>query len=205
MKKYKLLKDLPGLKSGVIITRHSTGDVNIEGCVVLPGTINYIDYLLNRSKDNEWFEPVEEKKVGEFWKPEEWKDYFYLTTDWKPIDVTYLKKDKTRIDNGNYFQTREEAQKFADYIKAVRKLQQVVSDLNENKQWDDRIRKTGGFKIYQIMYEYDLEGEDQLSVIDFFALKVFRTHWYTFKRKEDAEYSLKEHKDLWLTFHTGLK
>jgi hypothetical protein len=67
------------------------------------------------------------KKICEEWEdaPEEPKEYWYIEEDGDVIEMTYLEDDEfdqKRRQIGNYFDTREEAEKAVEKLKAWKRL-----------------------------------------------------------------------------------
>lgn len=109
MKKYKLKKDFPGSKIGAVWVKVENGFMSPEG----RESIKMHEYLFKPF--NDWFEDYKE--------PEE-----YWLIDWSSsegIDKFKEFSDDVDIFNksiGNYFETKEEAEKALEKLKAWKRL-----------------------------------------------------------------------------------
>ena len=121
MKRYKLLKDTPAFKAGTECYIEEAG--NMVPCRGISYTIVHKDQLeKNPNILTDWFEEIEEPTR---WKPERNQAYYYVCGD-GPVseDVWYgdLCVDDDRFEIGNCFQTKEEAEKAVEKLKAWKRL-----------------------------------------------------------------------------------
>ena len=127
MKKYKLLKDLPFAKAGDIFK----GELECGTIVLFPEDYENYKHKLNSDEFwdfDEWFEEVVE-------------EFYYI--DEKGIISTILEDSRhtdilLRQAIGNYFKTKEEAEKYLEYLKAKEVIKQDTNGFkadwnNENK------------------------------------------------------------------------
>ncbi len=119
--KYKLLKDLPTFKAGEIFEIDDSGHL----CQAKKdGVIAYSATTLEKFPNilTDWFEEVEE--VPKRWRADVDCIYFSICEDGGILARTEENEvsDGRRFAIGNYFQTKEEAEKFRDWIKAYRTL-----------------------------------------------------------------------------------
>lgn len=116
MKKYRLLKDLPWCKAGVIAYKESERH---KYCI---GEVLYVpdEYVQDKP---EWFEEVEEEDYR--WKPDMGEDYFYINFGAKRgIDVSSWDGhpfDRAMFDNYFMFRTEEQAREAMRRIKPMLK------------------------------------------------------------------------------------
>ena len=79
----------------------------------------------------------------------------------------------------------------SSYIDATLRLNKIVLDCNEGKEWGNpfyRMRMDEGRVCVNRYARNNHEGQP----------------WYTFKSEGDAEWSMKEHKDMWEIHFKGL-
>ena len=106
MKKYKLLKDLPGIKAGSIIENdHAYFDF---------GFCDVRHFRFNNYPD--WFEEIPTK-----WKPKEGQEYWYVSSDG---NVSLMRWRDNALCNfyfefGNCFPTKQAASEMRDKIKEL--------------------------------------------------------------------------------------
>ncbi len=138
MKKYKLLKDLPFAKAGEIFKEMHDD----EAIVLAPENWDQYRqsiYINEIENFDEWFEEVEEELP---------KEFFYVLIN-KIATVNYLtfsfdKDDKKKYIKhmeecksvGNYFDTKEEAEKYLTYLKAKAIIKQDTKGFEPN--WEDK-------------------------------------------------------------------
>lgn len=117
MKRYKLLKDTPAFKAGTECYIEEYG--NMVPCRGISYTIVHKDQLeKNPNILDEWFEEIKESTR---WKPEERQDYYCVTSDGSVVkdDWSNWCLDDGRFEIGNCFQTKEEAERVVEYLKAL--------------------------------------------------------------------------------------
>lgn len=120
MKRYKLKKDTPAFKAGTECYIEEAG--NMVPCRGISYTIVHKDQLeKNPSILSDWFEEVNEPTR---WKPELGRKYYFLDSNgfvynniWADDSV-----DHGRLKIGNYFESREEAEKAVERLKAWERL-----------------------------------------------------------------------------------
>lgn len=194
MKRYKLLKDLPFAKAGDKFGLHRGG---IKDCITLfkgDEEVYTIKVGGNVSEMfDEWFEEVKE--------PELPKEFFCIDVD-KVICYGYSffqHSENTRQEYirftekyksvGNYFETKEEAEKYLEYLKAKAIIKQDTKGFKPNwTNYDEQ--KYLGF--------WDLD-EDKL---DWLLRNIFIESTIYFKSREDIEESFEKHPNEWKTYLT---
>lgn len=185
MKRYKLLKDTPTLKAGVIF-EEVVGDFDGLRALtrITPVGANTSPHFTIKDIDNfdEWFEEIPEKH--ERWRGGRGDSYYFIDDEGAirhEID-TNDGMDNYRYNIGNYFKTEAEAESYKKYLTA----RQVLLDdaeggkcIEYGKNWHayyDTITKTY-HPVHSISYFYP-------------GIIYFRT-------EEALEKSLKEHEEQW--------
>ena len=183
MKRYKLKRDLPTFKAGEIFYLSDAGNLLRESDNVPAYSWSTIDKFPNILTD--WFEEVKESTR---WKPEMCHVYYLLYDNgtvynnlWDDDSV-----DNGRFEIGNCFQTEEEAEKVAEYLKA---LAVVRGDATSKF-----IKGQDNFYVsYNAAYNcLDVSDNAYLIKNGIFGLPYFAT-------REDAQRSIELHKNEWLT------
>ena len=184
MKRYKLKKDTPAFKAGTECYIEEAG--NMVPCRGISYTIVHKDQLeKNPNILAEWFEEIKESTR---WKPKMDQEYYCLGSnssvipdDWCDLDI-----DRNRFETGNCFQTEEEAEKVVEYLKA---LAVVRGDATKKFVKGER----NWFVFYNVTADYldfDYDYSDIRNGV--FGLPCFAT-------EEDAQRSIEQHKNEWLT------
>ena len=186
MKRYKLKRDIPAFKAGTECYIEEAG--NMVPCRGISYTIVHKDQLEKNSNIlTEWFDEIEESTR---WKPERYdEEYYYLeNTGWICSDTwrDAVSIDHERFDIGNCFQTREEAERTVEYLKALA----VV-------RGDATSKFTKGEDNWRVYYSTSTDclypDYDHFSIDNgIFGLPYFAT-------EEDAERSIEQHRNEWLT------
>lgn len=164
MKRYKLLKDLPFAKAGTIFESHPEEPVLIYK--------NHRIHLLDINADD-WFEEIKEEEFSE--------RIFYILAAGGVDSIETVNYSNTKDNRqeykeykgklksvGNCFETREEAEKYLEYLKAKEVIKRDAKgfkpdwnnyeqfkhygewDIEENKPWAN---STIGLKNTSIIFE----------------------------------------------------
>ena len=120
MKRYQLKKDTPAFKAGTECYIEEAG--HMVPCRGISYTIVHKDQLeKNPNILTDWFEEIEEQTR---WKPEEGHRYYFLDSNsliyesfWSD---DYIDRNRSKI--GNCFQTKEEAERAVEKLKAWKRL-----------------------------------------------------------------------------------
>ena len=183
MKRYKLKRDLPTFKAGEIFYISDMGNLIHESDNVPAYSWSTIDKFPNILTD--WFEEIKEQTR---WKPEMCHMYYLLYDDgtvynnlWDDDPV-----DNGRCEIGNCFETKEEAEQVAEYLKA---LAVVRGDATAKFAK----RKSNYYVVYNTTYNcLDVSDNCYLIKDGTFGLPYFAT-------EDDARRSIEQHKNEWLT------
>lgn len=183
---YKLKTDLPTLKAGDLFYLDQNGNL----CHKETGIIEYHYITLEKFPDalEKFWEPVEEEYKR--WRAKNGEPYFYVD---ECVKVIPSSEEHDSVDGdcyryGNYFQTREEAQALADYLKALAVVRDdakgFVPDWSDNEQekWHVADVDGGLLAIYTV----------RTVEAGIFGLPYFQS-------KADAEVSITKHTAEWLT------
>lgn len=139
--KYRLKKDTPEFKTGSMFTRrkYEYGDYD-DDCLfadISPGVspVPAFDISLIDNFD-EWFEEIKESG---WWKPKFNDKYYFLGGTIKVRVQGWLgdEFDEYRYSVGNVFKTKESAERYRDYLKAIATVRQ-----DEGVLAPDDVRKT---------------------------------------------------------------
>lgn len=185
MKRYKLLKDLAGLKAGSTLYLNELGNLVAEDkttIVFLASFIHFYNIL-----DSDWFEEIPEGYKR--WRADIFDWYWYVGAYGA---VSNDRDSRVDIDDmryliGNYFKTEEEAEKAAKWLKALAILRDDTKGFKPN--WEDDSQPKWAVKYGGIT--------DELSV---FCSLHARENIIFFATRDDAEESIRKHECQWLTY-----
>ena len=185
MKRYRLLKDLPTFSKGDTfrLTDYGTLERESDGDVAfMAPTLEKFNLL-----DSEWFEEIPEGYKR--WRAKSGETYYYIDSEGEVYDdkEQYVHLDDGGFLIGNYFKTREEAEKTVEWLKAFAVLRDDTKGFKPD--WGDDEQKKWG-----VYYAHTMEG----LVVDLSYL--CQDHIICFATEEDAKASIKKHKCEWLTF-----
>ena len=181
MTKYKLLKDLPGMKEGTIINEsEDKKTIFIETDLIW--TNQELGFMLpifqNYSNHKEWFEEI--KEVKSIYDLEKFDTFYTINAnydiDWRVIENWCLIGE--RIVMWNAFLTKEEAETELQKRKAMA----TIKKWSHDNDW-------GSEYIHQDCYEIGVMWWD-LTVIWPLAVKTINNQYYSCL--EIAEQALKE-------------
>lgn len=188
MKRYKLLKDLPFAKAG-----EEFKEMHDDGRIVLAPEEwdqhrHEID--INDIKNfDEWFEEIEELE-----------QIYYVDSLGGYVSEIKLIGFPTLVanlkSNSNYFETREEAEKYLEYLKAKAIIKQDTKGFTPD--WDTN-KET---KYIEPKYIGSYGGLPEKPTLNW---NVIYTHTYSticFRTLEDIMDSFKKHPEEWRTYLT---
>lgn len=183
MKRYKLKRDIPVFKAGEVFYLSDAGNLFRESDNVPVYGWTIIDKNPNILTD--WFEEVKEPTRL---MPDEGQKYYLLDSNglvhgsiWADDSV-----DRIRFDIGNCFQTEEEAEQVIEYLKA---LAVVRGDATS-----EFVKSGDNWYVYYDTNLNSLRLSISCSMLDngIFGLPYFAT-------RGDAQRSIEQHKNEWLT------
>ena len=186
MKRYKLKKDTPAFKAGTECYIEEAG--NMVPCRGISYTIVHKDQL-EKNPDilDDWFEEIKESTR---WKPENGETYYRVGSDGRIYDDTWDDSlsitDSERFDIGNCFKTKEEAERVAEYLKA---LAVVRGDGTGNPA-----RNSNNWHV-----NYDIATKCLYTSFSFNTARNGTFGLPYFATEEDARRSIEQHKNEWLT------
>lgn len=196
MKRYKLKKDLPTFRAGDLF------ELRDDGCLYWvrgwrnPDEVKYCDKEVIAYHKNtlrffpsiltDWFEEIKESTR---WKPELHQKYYFLASDGSANTDTWDDStfyDHGRLDIGNCFKTEEEAERVAEYLKAL-------AVVREDATVEFIKGKSNYYVVYNTTYNcLDVSDNCYLIKNGIFGLPYFAT-------EDDAQRSIEQHKKEWLT------
>lgn len=189
MKRYKLLKDLPTFKAGEIFYLSDNGNLFDRNFLhAKSSNIVYsfkeIDKFPNILTD--WFDEIKEPTR---WKPEISHDYYYISGDGHVYDNSWDDSrfvDNGRFEIGNCFQTKEEAERVVEYLKALAVVRgDATTKFTEGKSnWYVYYDAEKEYLCIEVRYYFMGNG--------IFGLPYFAT-------EKDAQRSIELHRNEWLT------
>ena len=184
MKRYQLKKNLPTFKAGEMFHLSGMGNLIHESDGVVAYSWSTIGKFPNILTD--WFEEVNESNR---WKPEKFQKYYHVGGDSFVYDDNWDNGpaiDNGRFEIGNCFQTEEEAERVVEYLKALA----VVRGDATSKFARDR----NSFYVY-----YDTISNHLAVGVSFYDLETGIFGLPYFATTKDAQRSIEQHKNEWLT------
>lgn len=176
MKRYRLKIDIPFAKAGDMVEMWSDGTMAFVEDPALP-RFNKKDVRMFTT----WFEEVKEPKWA-YHINDHGDSVSCIRVGSLPSSERYLK------EIGNYFETKEEAEKYLKYLKAKTIIKQDTKGFKPD--WDDEEAKYSGYWDY--FYE-------KFNLISTYLVKDSTIY---FKSEEDIKESFEKHPDEWRTYLT---
>ncbi len=184
MKRYKLKKDTPAFKAGTECYIEEAGHMVPRRGISY--TIVHKDQLENNPNIlTDWFEEINESTR---WKPEVDQKYYFLDNKGLIYNSIWADDcfDDDRFEISNCFQTKEEAERVVEYLKALAVVRGDAT--SEFVKYNDN---------WFIGYDPEHESIDAFcnpytARNGIFGLPYFAT-------KEDAQRSIEQHENEWLT------
>ncbi len=130
-------------------------------------------------------EEKENKGAGKRWRANRGEDYWYVT-DWgitiqeEDARSTNSATDNYRYDTHNYFQTEEEARKYASVLETERQLKKFADEHNEPIDWGNINQKK-----WSLYYNYNCYS---VGIAEIYTTKNSRVVY--FSSKELAEQAI---------------
>lgn len=188
MKQYKLLKDLPGLEKGTILSEGKS----LFGARTLITKNDVGPIFIGNDLTEELFEEIKEPTDSIHWKPKNGDGYFFIDS-WGDVCFN-LWNDRTvdseRLALGFIYRTKEECRKARERKLAEVRLQQT-SDFKPDFE-----NGNGGWLV-----GYDHEDDRLLAVpIDY----IDYGEPVRYATEEEAKRSISENREDWLAY-LGIK
>lgn len=185
MKRYRLLKDLPTFNKGDTFRLTEHGHLMSEKA----GVIAYAEPTLEKFNilDSDWFGEIPE---GKRWRAGGDERYWCVQSDGEVVETCdiWAGIDDEHYELGNYFKTKEEAQKAAEWLKAFAVLRDDTKGFKPD--WTDEDQEKwsveyghDGVQLITECYRFTQEG------IIYFATA------------EDAEKSIETHEREWRVYY----
>lgn len=178
-KKYRLLKDLPTIEAGRIF-EETKGSL---GGTLLYATGFCSDFTIDKDgieNFDEWFEEVGEP---------EW--VYYINAFGGVVDnvrVADLPGVRASLKStGNYFETKEEAEKYLAYLKAKAIIKKDAKGFKPD--WDNKDE-----------FKYCGYWSNNLKESDWNCTRTYKSPEIYFKTRKDIKESLKKHPEEWKTY-----
>lgn len=185
MKRYKLLKDLPGIEKGTILSEGKS----IFGARTLITKNDVGPIFISNDLTEGLFEEIQEPTDSIHWKPKNGEKIWYLDENGN-TNFTYFDEDNPyhlrRFEFGNTYRTSQECEKARD-----RKLAKA------------RLRRTSTFKPdfrsgnggWIVGYDYEEDGLLAMFIdfIDYGEVAHYKT-------SREAEKSIEENREDWLIY-----
>ena len=185
MKRYKLLKDLPNLKKGTILSEADS----IFGIKILTVKDNSVGTIfIGNELFEELFEEIQEEPTDSIHRKPRIGDRCFIlaNANIRPTFYTGMLRDYNAWRTGKVFRTEEECEKALD-----RELAEV------------RLRRTSTFKpdFYNGMFAYTVGYDCKHKILYVTKLvDVIIGNPITYESLEDAEKSIEGHKEDWLIY-----
>ena len=188
MKRYKLKRDLPTFKAGEIFYISDAGNLLRESDNVPAYSWTTLDKFPNILTD--WFEEVNESTR---WKPELGYKYYLSDSNGSIYDSVWSNDyiDRSRSEIGNCFETKEEAERVVEYLKALATV-----------RGDATSKFVKGERNWYVYYDTNLNSINSSISCTMLDNGIFGFPY--FATIEDAKKSIELHKDEWLTIF-GIK
>lgn len=180
MKQYKLLKDLPGIRKGTILSEGKS----LFGARTLITKNDVGPIFIGNDLSEELFEEIKEPTDSIHWKPKIGDKCFILeNANIRPTNYTGMLRDYNAWHTGRVFRTEEECEKALD-----RELAKVRLQRTSNFKPDFENGK-GGWVVY---YDHACETLAVCEFNDYDAGEPVR-----YATREEAEKSIEENEQDW--------
>ena len=183
MKQYKLLKDLPGIKKGTILSEGKS----LFGTRTLITKNDVGPIFISNNLSEELFEEIKEPVDSIHWKPKHGDEYFWIDECGSILPGTFYRDslyDQQRLTFGNVYRTEKEAEKARDRRLAKVRLQRTSTFEPDFENCE------GGWVVG---YDYDDNSLIAIPVDNADYDEIVR-----YATEEDALKSIKENRADWL-------
>lgn len=184
MKRYKLLKDLPGLKKGTILSEGKS----LFGARTLITKNDVGPIFIGNDLSEELFEEIQEPTDSIHWEPHPGDIYWYLSN----MGVVLKKKWMSSPDDirrhriGNTYRTEKECEKARDRELAEARLRRTSTFKPDLKS---------GMYAYTVGYNFN---HKRLYVTKLLGVTIGNP--ITYKSLGEAEKSIEENREDWLIY-----
>ena len=183
MKRYKLLKDLPGLKKGTILSEGKS----LFGARTLITKNDVGPIFIGNGLTEELFEEIKEPVDSIHWKPKIGDRCFVLeNTNIRPTAYTGMLRDYNAWRTGRVFRTKGECEKALD-----RELAEV--SLRKTSDFEPDFKNGKGGWIVGYDHEEDRLLATPIDYIDYGEPVRYAT-------EEDAKKSIEENREDWMIY-----
>lgn len=182
--KYRLLKDLPGLEKGSILSEYGSGSV-LRILVAEEGKT--VANFFSNEMFEKFFEEIKEPTDSIHWKPKHGDEYFWIDECGSILPGTFYRDslyDQQRLTFGNVYRTEKEAEKARDRRLAKVRLQRTSTFEPDFENCE------GGWVVG---YDYDDNSLIAIPVDNADYDEIVR-----YATEEDALKSIKENRADWL-------
>ena len=188
MKQYRLLKDLPGLKKGTILSEGKS----IFGARTLTTKNDVGHIFISNNLSEELFEEIKEPVDSIHWTPKKDDEYFWMNSygETQPDVWDGDSIDSMRLALGMVYRTEEECEEARDRRLAKVRLQRTSTFEPDFENGN------GGWVVFYSYVDKELHSMRD-SCTDSGELVRYET-------EEEAKRSIKENREDWLTYF-GIK
>lgn len=184
--KYRLLKDLPGLEKGSILSEYGSGSV-LRILVAEEGKT--VANFFSNEMFEKFFEEIKEPVDSIHWKPKHGAEYFWIDECGSILPGTFYRDslyDQQRLTFGNVYRTEKEAEKASE-----RRLAEVRLRRTSTFKPDFENGKGGWIVFYSYMYK------ELHSMRDSYTDSGEPVRYET---EEEAKRSIRENREDWLIY-----
>lgn len=174
--KFKVLKEFINPSDGKLYSPNEIIDFDLNS------DTGYVQDLIKYS----FIEEFNDEK----WKPKEGDEYWFVWDDGFTVNIEWCESngEDARIAIGNCFQTKEQADKAVEWLKAFKVLRDDVK--TKSIDWDD-----GKAGKWTVVYDY------AEKILDTTVYYYSQTNVITFANEQEAIASIQNHNKEWLTFY----
>lgn len=186
MKRYKLIKDLPNLEKGTILSEHSSA---LGLRILVTESKEVVTNFISNDIFEKFFEEIEESTDSIHWKPKDGEKYWFLDENGDTNFACFDRddpSDRKLLEFGNAYRTAQECEKARE-----RKLAKVRLQRTSTFE-PDFINENGGFTVYYDPYRERL----------YYARNAYFNSGepVRYETREDALKSIKENREDWLIY-----
>ena len=185
MTKYRLKKDTPEFKAGTVFDMVENIDVGKVLTMNAPREDAYAFEVDSIDNFDEWFEPVSGK-----W-PQKDAPFWSISADGSSFQDTWLNHpiDRARMAIGNAFKTKEAADRFANYLKAITTVSKDEGFMLQttrgggvvDSEVATVVQEAGSLQVRKIDYAYRRAGAFYFDTVGhaYSSITKHRSDWQT--------------------------